>query len=517
MPHMIPFNIVPTVRILVVADTRPAGQAAGGFNFAQTMSAFDLEMALNAVKAAPLPWVRFEIVTAHRDTTGSSSPEGAAAAGTAQHPGFRFDALPAGLSLATIDQIWLFGFAAAQDTGAQPTPALSAAELTVLHSFMDSGGGVFATGDHESIGSFLCSGVKRVKDMRTWDRRIAGAPQPPLFGPTRHDTTRESPPGSSYYAFNNQSDRYPQPIRLRRYRLGYIPSELIFPKVRDRPHPLLCGLKGPIDVLPDHMHEGEVLVPSGIGAGNADWPGTTRAEIVAWADVIAHSDVQFGAVNGTSFGAVGAYDGHAEGVGRVAVDSTWHHWVHINLVGFATTPTQTGNPEALSRIYNYFRNVAVWLASPAMQSAMSEAAWLLAFLSGGLTEIGPLQTLDTPYTGQQAIDALGRYASLCNIEYFVFQRPDIPRQLQPPGWHGPDPGPWYRWPMMDYCAGAQVKAVAARFAKGQMGEKVTPELRQRHLNDAVTRGLMEMIERESPAVKASLAAMEQLRERLAAR
>ena len=30
-----------------------------------------------------------------------------------------------------------------------------------------------------------------------------------------------------------------------------------------------------------------------------------------------------------SFGVVGAYDGHAVDVGRVAVDSTWHHFVNI--------------------------------------------------------------------------------------------------------------------------------------------------------------------------------------------
>jgi hypothetical protein len=123
MPHPIPFDIVPTVKILVVADTRTYVPTAGSFNFAQTQSGFDLEMALSAIKAAPLPWVKFDIVTAHRDTTASPVAQGSAAAQTAQYQGFRFDALHAGFSLGSVDQIWSFGFPAAQDGGAQPTVA----------------------------------------------------------------------------------------------------------------------------------------------------------------------------------------------------------------------------------------------------------------------------------------------------------------------------------------------------------------------------------------------------------
>lgn len=36
-----------------------------------------------------------------------------------------------------------------------------------------------------------------------------------------------------------------------------------------------------------------------------------------------------------TFGVIGAYDGHATdmGLGRVAVDSTWHHFFDLNLIG----------------------------------------------------------------------------------------------------------------------------------------------------------------------------------------
>ncbi|NJP09642.1 MAG: hypothetical protein HC866_09275 [Leptolyngbyaceae cyanobacterium RU_5_1] len=45
---------------------------------------------------------------------------------------------------ANYDQIWLFGF---------NTTALSGPEQTAIANFMQSGGGVFATGDHSSIGA----------------------------------------------------------------------------------------------------------------------------------------------------------------------------------------------------------------------------------------------------------------------------------------------------------------------------------------------------------------------------
>lgn len=512
MPNWgIPFEVVPTVRILVVCDTRD-GLAAGGYDFARTQSAFDLKIALDAVAAAPFPWVKFEILTAHRDSPQSLDPFGGPAAATAQYPNFRFDAPPAGLSLAQVDQVWLFGFGASQDP-THATPPLSAAELAVLHQFMDQGGGVFATGDHETLGDLLCGSVKRVREMRTWTRYSGGLPQPPVAGTARHDTLRDKPPGSNYYTFDNQGDAYPQPIRLKRYTLGYVPSNLIFPKVRQRPHPLLCGLMGPIDVLPDHMHEGEVVQPN-ITPGATDWPGNVRPEVIAWCDVIAHDDASFGPVNGTSFGAIGAYDGHDAGVGRIAVDSTWHHWVQVNLQGFLTTGTQPGNPAARAKIYNYFCNVAVWLSPAYALTRMAEAAFIQALLSGGLTETGPIAKLGTYELGLNAIDVLGRGASLCNLEHFVFQRPGLPLWLVPPHYYGPDPGPWMDWPILEYCAGAQLKAAAERLQSGQYGLDQPIDAVRHALQAAVRTGLSEMAEREAPRLRRSHDALQELGFRL---
>lgn len=506
-----PFAVVPTVRILVVCDTRD-GLAAGGYDFTQTQSAFDLKLALDAVSTAPFPWARFQFLTAHRDSPQSIDPFGGPAAATAQFPNFRFDALPAGVDLAQVEQVWLFGFGASQDQ-THATPALGAAELMVLHQFMDRGGGVFAAGDHETLGDLLCGSVKRVREMRTWTRYMGGLPQPPVAGTARHDTLRDNPPGSNNYSFDNQADAFPQPLRLKRYAMGYAPANMALPKARQRPHPLLCGLGGPIDVLPDHMHEGEVVQPN-ITPGAADWPGGVRPEVIAWSEVIAHEDASSGPVNGTSYGAIGAYDGHEAGVGRIVVDATWHHWVHVNLQGFLATGTQAGNPAALAKIHDYYRNVAVWLSPPHLLTRMADAAFIQALLAGGLTEGGPVGKLGTYELGLDAIDVLGRSASPCNLEYFVFQRPGLPLWLAPPHYYGPDPGSWMDWPILEYCAGAQLKAAAARLASGRCGLAQPVEEVRRALHEAVRRGLAEMAEREAPRLRRSHDALQELRYRL---
>jgi hypothetical protein len=78
------------------------------------------------------------------------------------------------------------------------------------------------------------------------------------------------------------------------------------------------------------------------------------------------------AASPTRAGAIGAYDGHRATVGRVVVDSTWHHFININLIGTGNGDPaeggfvdQAGQPTAHYRqIRRYFRNIATWL-SPA--------------------------------------------------------------------------------------------------------------------------------------------------------
>ncbi len=110
-----------------------------------------------------------------------------------------------------IDQVWFFGL---QQIGPYGR-SLTSVELASIARFMNKGGGVFATGDHQSMGYKLCGEIPRVRSMRRWwylhenatadssDSHVdlydefgvpathvpAGIrPAPSASGPLRHDT-----------------------------------------------------------------------------------------------------------------------------------------------------------------------------------------------------------------------------------------------------------------------------------------------------------------------------------------
>jgi hypothetical protein len=412
-----PFFPLPTrVKILMVTD------GSGSFD---SSASFGLGRAIEILQADPWWWVKFEITTAHRNAGPAGSP-----AATAQHQSFRFDAPPAGLSLSDFQEIWLFGVL--PDGSA---PILAGAELAALSAFMDADGGVFATGDHDSLGASLSSEVPRVRKMRRW-KPGGPAGTPPLpTGVDRHDTTREGPtPG---FQFDDQSDNVPQVISPRMY-FGWSP----FPwRPARHPHPVLCGRHGIINVLPDHMHEGEIVVPASI-AGDPEFPGGIGPEVIATATVIPHTNTDgFGPVNGKTFGVLGAYDGHRAKVGRIVVDATWHHWFNINLMGFTS-----GEP-AFEQIKNYFWNVALWLAPPPHQHSMFDKA------VHGLPYVGPLRELSpalpVEILGAAGLDAIGRRASQCTIRDWILWRlpPRLRELIEFPKDPNP-PDPPYRGPYM---------------------------------------------------------------------
>ena len=86
-----------------------------------------------------------------------------------------------------------------------------------------------------------------------------------------------------------------------------------------------------------------------------------------------------------TFGVVSAYDGHrAGGKGRVICDSTWHHFVNVNLIGVLEGAlfdeffqrgrgraaqhngflSSAAGLAALSKIKNYYTNIGVWISPP---------------------------------------------------------------------------------------------------------------------------------------------------------
>ena len=415
------------LKILMVVDGYP-----GSFlNVSFGHSYFGLSAVVAALQSNPEWWVKFDITKAHRQT----DPLGAA-----DMEGFRFT--QGGFNINNYDQVWLFG--ARTDDGERLTDA----ELEVLARWMDQGGGLLAMGDHADLGASLCSRVPRARSMRKWTN-AQGVPQP--NGPDRHDTLLKG--HDSFYTFNDESDDQPMKTTVRKYPLwGFSPFFH-----RSMPHPVLCGANGVIDILPDHPHEGEVIEPTNLGqnfsfgayVNKPEYPtvgaNQPAPEIIAWAHVqgdhtegrggAAGTDRNKGPANTLMFGAIGAYNGHAANVGRVVVDSTWHHWFDVNLIGRPLDspidpPTGMVDPKALGflatpaglaaweRIKNYYRNVAMWLASPAKQSCMfMHATW------GGVLRYPLVEQLHPKLPlwelGGYARDAIGRRAGQCTITEWV--------------------------------------------------------------------------------------------------
>jgi hypothetical protein len=420
------------VKILILVDQ--------GISF--NHYAFGLGEVLDTLRTNPEYWVKFEITRAHRQTDLYQPAAGTVAAShyAPHHQGFRFDTPPQGFDLSTYHQVWFFGFNSTEG-------ALTDGELDILFAWMDKGGGVFATGDHATLGEALCSRIPRVRSMRKW---TAGQSVPPAGGPTRHDTllkghdydnTADGIQEGDRYTFDDESDDVPMRIRPRWYTSYSLPW---LRKVR-RPHPILCGRDGVIDVLPDHPHEGQVVVPTDLdetmqfngGHAAREYPDLNgaplRPEIIAWARVQAdhgnHPQDFKGPANAKQFGAIGAYDGHKVNVGRVVTDSTWHHWFNINLTGrssglasndarklsgFNDTPQGRA---VLARIRNYFRNVAIWLSPPKkIQCMATRAYWGTLIRYPLVEEVVGHRTLWN--LGRSGLDVIGRRASQCATSYW---------------------------------------------------------------------------------------------------
>lgn len=337
------------VRILIVTES--------GIDFGP--SGFGLEeLITKALNTSSRPYVDFVITKASR----------AAFSTGADLLNFRFDNSQAPAPAANkafnntnYDQVWLFGIAR--------SPALPLPERLALINFMNAGGGVFATGDHEDLGEALCAEIPRVRSMRKWYWPTAPAGRlvaPDGSSANRLDTTVVGDtPG---YQFSDQSDETPQNIIPRYFTVG---SAAV-------PHPLLSKTGGVIKVLPDHAHEGECVVPTVLtekvvpGDARDEYPmaldgsGRVTPQLVAisYSGAGYLTDVGKPAVNPRCFGAISAYDGHLAGVGRVSVDATWHHFLNINLMGFS--PGSVASPE-YEDIKQYFRNIALWLSPVSLQ------------------------------------------------------------------------------------------------------------------------------------------------------
>ncbi len=337
------------LRILFVVD--------GSIDFGNF---FGVGRVAEIVRSTTRGWVDFEVDTMHRSAVTFN------------------DTL-----LNKYHQLWLFGY----DGG---SGSLSTAERTALLKWMNERqGGVFATGDHDDLGAALCRQVPRAGTMRRWTHAQG---VPPGSGLDRVDTNRpataaQRPPTYAVIPNEVQSDAVPQRIEW----VTWMHSGAGLWQWR-APHPILCHPRhGPIDVMPDHPHEGrcfdtapghfEVDVSSA-----TEYP--TKSGVRPLPTVIAYGttlpDPPYRLAKGDSpakrFPMISVYDGQQIGIGRVVVDSTWHHWMGMNINELEAAGTAPGaSAQAIAnweKIREYYINIAVWLATAAQRRCM--ARWHLS-------------------------------------------------------------------------------------------------------------------------------------------
>lgn len=371
-----------TVRILMVVDTE--------ISLSPGANAFGIERVIRLLRDSHVGCMHFNVDVGLR-SAGAFSVVPMPTGTNAKYLGFRFDSvLPDGSRVIDhYDEVWCFGFkpdnAGASDTNITQPSALPAsdAELAVLVTWMNNKGGVFATGDHDYLGASMCHRIPRVGTMRAWTNAQG---VPPINTSLRIDTNRPANAaemaGTEVIEFDRQSDAVPQPIEWVPW-LSFHHPWLLHARWQ-RPHPVLCHpTLGPINVMPDHPHEGVVFdhVPQpdvglapitltntynfGGGTSGNEYPSAGAVQPLPM--VIAHgrtlADPPLVHEKGDSpakrFAMIGVYDGHRANVGRVAVDSTWHHWMNINI-----TEIEIAGGNNWEKIKRYYLNLAVWLAPP---------------------------------------------------------------------------------------------------------------------------------------------------------
>lgn len=270
-----------------------------------------------------------------------------------------------GLSINRYDVIFLMGY---QRETEDPLPQ---SQIDAITEFMQAGGGVFATGDHEDHGGSLSGNIPRVRNMRYWSL----GDTPNIADSSRISTNQWN--SNNIEEFQDQSDSLPQPLYLN-YNSSYVSGV-------GRPHPMMeiniNGTADIVNVFPDHPHEGECYVPAQgalntnitfNGAQIPEWPNGNGPEAVAYS--MSHGTGFLGKspLTPRSFISINAYEGHRESVGRIVTDSTWHHYVNINIDGSGNNASRSGfyEPDAngdlvetedLIKIRQYYVNMAEWL------------------------------------------------------------------------------------------------------------------------------------------------------------
>jgi hypothetical protein len=297
------------------------------------------------------------------------------------------------LTAERFDEIWFFGihqknkspFTLGIPGGGGPESELNQNEISLLDRLMrvdggNPGIGILIAGDHANpppdvklklgpnelcpplnhetflgLGRAIGKTVPRAGLLRKWQG-------PPTHCPNDSFNTQVFLLGTDPDASAPQMDPIPQHLNLQRFDQDGTPNP------KGQPHQLFIYTDGqPIDIFPDHNHEGELLIPE---PDPAIWPATPQVQPLP--RVVAEGKDKR---DGRPLKIVMAYDGDAVGFGRIAADSSWHHYFNVNLK-FFRSPAPVGSDA--DRIGQYYGNLALWLAPHSLRRQMGQLmlAWI---------------------------------------------------------------------------------------------------------------------------------------------
>jgi len=317
------------VNVLIVCDGG-LNFDTGGFGLSEFLTTF------NQLEATT--WVDYRVTLAHRGVIlNSPNPV------VVNHLPNNFNFTSVNLN--DFDQIWLFGI----NSGG----GITTSEKNAIATYMNGGGGLFATGDHGSLGNAMCGDIIRVKDMRHWNdtpNSLNDTNEVSMTGRRRNDTNAPHPGNASATTFDHQSDNVPQRIGVKKFGAGFLPHPLLSISTSIRP-------SGIIDIMPDHPHEGECARETTFTVNSVAIP----------TQIISTSFVPGGNTSGGKdstdphcFPSISVWDGRAANVGRIVSDSTWHHFVNINLNGSGSAQGGLSTSD-FNVVRQYYMNIATWM------------------------------------------------------------------------------------------------------------------------------------------------------------
>lgn len=268
--------------------------------------------------------------------------------------------------LENFDEFWIFGDKQANIVSpdlrrAEPYNELDKYEQAVLLECMKTRG-LMLTGDHSdldpnlpqvnvcsedhskfiNLGAAIGRYVPRAHQLRVWDGP-----------PTKCDAP----------LFDNQNTLEGDPSELdsnEKLQFDKTAQNLI---AQANPHQLFswinpAGQAVPITKFPDHQHEGKVLPPTAKDL-DGDWPvGATPPQVIAW------GKDKRPVTKGRKYALVAAFDGDPVNVGRIVADSSFHHYIDLNIANINGRDSG-GKPTPgtdLDQIAQYYCNLALWLA-----------------------------------------------------------------------------------------------------------------------------------------------------------